>query len=262
MSYNTESGKLLSLEGKAAVVTGAASGIGRATARRLAQAGANVALLDINEAKGKKAVGEIHAAEGKAVFIPCDVTSDSDCQKAASSAYKTFGRIDVLVNSAGVIRRKNIVDLQEEEWDLVINVNLKSIFLLSRQVIPLMIKGGGGCIVNIGSGWGIKGGPKAAAYCAAKGGVVNLTRAMAIDHGKDSIRVNCICPGDTDTPLLRSEATQLGRKEEMFLREAAERPLHRIGQPEDIANAVLYLVSDISSWVTGSVLVVDGGGIA
>lgn len=262
MSTDSESVDLVSLEGKAAVVTGAASGIGRAAAMRLSKAGANVALLDINKAEGKKAADEILADGGKAIFIPCDVTRNLDCQKAASSAYETFGRIDVLVNSAGMIRRKNIVDLQEEEWDLVININLKSIFLLSRQVIPFMIKRGGGCIINIGSGWGLKGGPKAAAYCAAKGGVVNLTRAMAIDHGKDSIRVNCICPGDTDTPLLRSEAAQLGRKEEMFLREAAERPLRRIGQPEDIANAVLYLASEMSSWVTGSVLVVDGGGIA
>jgi len=139
---------------------------------------------------------------------------------------------------------------------------LKSIFLLSREVIPHMIKAGGGVIINTGSGWSLKGGPQAASYCAAKAGVLNLTRAMAIDYGKHNIRVNCICPGDIDTPMLQSECEQLGEETVTFLREAANRPIARVGTPEDVANAVLFLASGMATWITGTHLVVDGGGLA
>ena len=253
---------LISLDGKVAMITGAASGIGLATAKLLAEMGAIVGLIDINESEGIKAVEQIKEAGGKAEFFLCDVTSDSDCKKTVKAIHKQFGKINILFNNAGVIRRKSVTSLDEKEWDLTIDVNLKSIYLLSRYVIPVMIEGKGGSIINTGSGWGIKGGPDAVAYCAAKGGVVNLTRAMAIDHGKNGIRVNCVCPGDIDTPLLRGEAEQLGIDEDSFMKEAADRPLNRIGKPEDVAYAVLYLVSDLSSWVTGTSLVVDGGGLA
>jgi NAD(P)-dependent dehydrogenase (short-subunit alcohol dehydrogenase family) len=262
MSINSKALELFSLKGKVALITGAASGIGLATAKRLAEMGASIALVDINERKGKEAAEEIESLERKAKFFRCDVTSGSDCKKTTEDVYQEFGKIDILFNNAGVIRRKNIVELSEEEWDLVLNVNLKAIYLLSRQVIPRMIDDGGGSIINTGSGWGLKGGPNAAAYCAAKGGAVNLTRAMAIDHGRQGIRVNCVCPGDTDTELLHDEAAQLGLDDAGFLKAAADRPLHRVGLPEDIANAVLYFASDMSRWVTGSVLVVDGGGLA
>jgi NAD(P)-dependent dehydrogenase (short-subunit alcohol dehydrogenase family) len=262
MSIKTKALDLISLDGKAAVITGAASGIGLGTAKRLAQAAASIALLDIDESAGEKAVQEIGKIGGKALFYRCDVTSNSDCKKTTENVIQEFGRIDILFNNAGIIIRKNIVDLTEEEWDEVLNVNLKAIYLLSHHVIPYMIKKGRGSIINTSSGWGLKGGPNAAAYCASKGGVVNLTRAMAIDHGKDNIRVNCVCPGDVDTPLLLREAAQLGKSEAKFLEEAADRPLRRIGVPEDIANAVLYFASDMARWVTGSVLVVDGGGLA
>lgn len=262
MNIDSKASELFSLEGKVAMITGAASGIGLATAKRLAEMGASIALVDINEPKGKEGAEEIKSLGRKAEFFRCDVTSDSDCKKTTENVYQEFGKIDILFNNAGVIRRKNIVELSEEEWDLVLNVNLKAIYLLSRHVIPHMIDDGGGCIINTGSGWGLKGGPNAAAYCAAKGGTVNLTRAMAIDHGKQGIRVNCVCPGDTDTELLHDEAVQLGLDDNEFMKAAADRPLHRAGLPEDIANAVLYFASDMSSWVTGSVLVVDGGGLA
>ncbi len=253
---------VLSLEGKVAMVTGAASGIGRATAGRLAEAGAKVALLDIDEAGGRQAAEEIQGPGGRAAFFRCDVTSWEDCRAATSAVREAFGRIDILVNNAGVIRRKTVTELEEAEWDLVLAVNLKAVYLLSRQVIPVMAAGGGGSVINIGSGWGLVGGPRAAAYCAAKGGVVNLTRAMAIDHGPEGIRVNCVCPGDTDTPLLRDEARQLGVAEDDFLASAAARPLRRLGSPRDVADAVLYLASDLSAWVTGTTVVVDGGGLA
>jgi NAD(P)-dependent dehydrogenase (short-subunit alcohol dehydrogenase family) len=254
--------ELMSLEGKVAIITGGASGIGLASAKRLAEAGATIALCDINEIKGMEAAGELQKLGTEARFYVCDVTSDSDCRRAVNSIYGDFGRIDILFNNAGIIWRKSLTELSEEEWDAMLDVNLKAIFLLSRYVIPLMEKSGEGSIINTGSGWGLKGGAKAAAYCAAKGGVVNLTRAMAIDHGKQGIRVNCICPGDTNTELLHEEAVQLGLPDRELMEKAADRPLQRIGLPEDIANAVLYFASELSSWSTGSILVVDGGGIA
>jgi NAD(P)-dependent dehydrogenase (short-subunit alcohol dehydrogenase family) len=254
--------ELISLEGKTALVTGAASGIGRGIASRLAEFGAAVALLDIDEKKGLKAASKITARGGKARFVRCDVRSDADCRRAADEAVREFGRIDILCNNAGVAIRKNVVDLKEEEWDLALDVMLKGAYLLSRHVIPIMVRSGGGSIINTGSGWSLKGGPNAASYCAAKGGILNLTRAMALDHGKDGIRVNCVCPGDIDTPMLRGECVQLGEDMEAFMKEAAARPIARVGTPEDVANAVLFFASDLSKWVTGAHLVVDGGGTA
>lgn len=254
---------VLNLSRKVAVVTGGASGIGLATAELLGEFGAKVMLLDINDAQGKAVEAALTALGMEACYYRCDVTSSEECKNTAGAIEQRWGRIDILFNNAGVIRRKTVVDLSEEEWDLVMNVSLKGAFLLSKYIIPIMARGGGGSIVNTGSGWGIKGGDQAAAYCAAKAGVVNLTRAMAIDHGKDNIRVNCVCPGDTDTPLLREEAKQLQLEEQSFLVSSASgRPLERLGTPRDIANAVLFLSSDLSTWVSGSVLVVDGGGLA
>ena len=262
MNISKRALELISLEGKVAVITGGASGIGRGTAGLLAEVGAAVALLDIDDAAGKAAADEIAELGGKARFFHCDVTSDADCERATSDVIEEFGKIDVLFNNAGVVRRKDTVDLREEEWDLVVDVSLKGIFLLSHHVIPHMIENGGGSIINTGSGWSLKGGPKAVAYCAAKGGVLNLTRAMAIDHGRHGIRVNCVCPGDVDTQLLREEAVQLGENEAEFMKEAADRPINRVGRPEDVAGAVLFFASEMSSWVTGAYLVVDGGGLA
>ena len=255
--------KLVGLKDKVAVVTGAASGIGFATSKLLSDAGCHVVLLDINTDAGEKKAKEINEQGGQATFYTCDVTSNDACESVIEKIESGFKRIDVLFNNAGVIRRKNIVEHSEEEWDLVINVSLKSVFLLSKYAIPVMEKNGGGSIINTGSGWGLKGGDEAASYCAAKAGVVNVTKAMAIDHGKDNIRVNCISPGDTDTPLLRGEAAQLKLNTEEFLKSSGvDRPLQRIGTPEDIAKGVLFLASDLSAWVTGTTLVVDGGGLA
>jgi NAD(P)-dependent dehydrogenase (short-subunit alcohol dehydrogenase family) len=262
MKINSKAQELLSLQGKVAVITGAASGIGRGTARRFAEFGASLALLDINVPGGEEAAQEMRALGANAKFFRCDVTSNADCKNVTEEIIEQFGKIDILFNNAGVIRRKNIVDSTEAEWDWVVDVSLKGIYLLSHHVIPHMIKNGGGSIINTGSGWSLKGGPNAAAYCAAKGGVVNLTRAMAIDHGRHNIRVNCVCPGDIDTPMLRSECKQLGEDEEKFMKEAAARPLNRVGTPDDVANAVLFLASNMSTWVTGTALVVDGGGSA
>ena len=250
------------LEGKVAIVTGGASGIGKASALLLADAGARLAVVDIDNQGGQDVTRQIKGGGGEAIYVPCDVTNASDCQRAVDSTIAEFGGLDVLFNNAGIIRRASVIDTTEAEWDHVMAVNVKSIFLLSKYAIPYMVNAGGGVIINTSSGWGLVGGNKAVSYCASKGAVVNMTRAMAIDHGSQNIRVNCICPGDTDTPMLRNEARQLGQDDELFLSEAADRPLKRIGTPEDIARTVLYLASETSSFVTGAVIVVDGGGLA
>ena len=253
----------LNLSGKVAVISGGASGIGLGTGKLLAAHGAKVVLLDVNQEKGDAAAAEIVSEGNFAVFKKCDVTNSLNCKDTIESIEKEFGRIDILFNNAGVTVRKTVVDLAEDEWDFVLDTGLKGTYLLSKYVIPVMVKNGGGSIVNTGSGWGLKGGDKAAAYCAVKGGIVNLTRAMAIDHGPQNIRVNSVNPGDTDTALLREEGRQLGEEIDAFLVDSAKgRPLERLGTPDDIAKAVLFLSSDLASWVTGAALVVDGGGIA
>lgn len=250
------------LTGKRAIVTGAASGIGRAASLLLAREGAAVTVADLDEASGQAVVAEIKAAGGQAIFARCDVAQAADCRRTVEQTVDVFGGIDILFNNAGIIRRANVLDTTETEWDRVMAVNIKSIFLMSKYAIPHITAAGGGAIVNTGSGWGLVGGDNAVSYCASKGAVVNMTRAMAIDHGPQNIRVNCICPGDTDTEMLRNEARQLGESDEEFLAGASDRPLQRIGTPDDIAQSVLYFVSDASAWVTGATLVVDGGGLA
>ena len=258
---------LLSLNGRVAVITGAAAGIGLGTAQLLAAHGADVAMIDVNP-DGENQAEKIRQAGHGARFYPCNVTSAAEVRKTVEAVRRDFGRIDILFNNAGVTVRKTVPDLDEAEWDFVIDVGLKGTFLFSKYVIPVVAEQGGGSIINTGSGWGLKGGGQAAAYCAVKGGIVNLTRAMAIDHGPQNIRVNSVNPGDTDTPMLRDEGVQTGEvtdaasQAEYLAACGTDRPLKRIGMPGDIANAVLYLASDLSGWVTGAALVVDGGGIA
>ncbi|MBZ5549008.1 MAG: SDR family oxidoreductase [Acidobacteriia bacterium] len=252
----------MQLSGKVALITGGASGIGRATALLLARAGAAVAIADLNAQAGESVATEITQSGGRAFLELADVTRAADCRRLVDRTIREFGRIDILFNNAGIIRRATILDLSEDDWDRVMAVNVKSIYLLSREVIPHMQRQSGGSIINTASGWGLAGGAKAAVYCASKGAVVLLTKAMAIDHGPQKIRVNCICPGDTDTGMLRVEAQQLGEANDRFLAEAAKRPLGRVGLPDEIAHAVLYLASDASSFVTGTALVVDGGSLA
>ncbi len=254
----------LNLSGKVAVITGAASGIGLGAAQLLSAYGAKIAMLDINENEGIKQAEIISQEPDRtAKFYKCDVTSLESCKSVIEQVDKDFGRIDVLFNNAGVTFRKDVVGLEEKEWNLVVDVTLKGAYLVSKFAIPVMARGGGGSIINTGSGWGLKGGDLAAAYCAAKGGIVNLTRAMAIDHGKQNIRVNSVNPGDTDTALLHEEGRQLGFELNGFLKDSAKgRPLERLGTPEDIAKVVLFLASDLSEWMTGAALVIDGGGIA
>jgi NAD(P)-dependent dehydrogenase (short-subunit alcohol dehydrogenase family) len=250
------------LADKVALITGAASGIGRATALLFAREGAAVSVVDVDETSGQSVVQAIVDGGGRAIFLRCDVSQAADCQRAVQRTADELGGLDILFNNAGIIRRATILETTEAQWDRVMAVNVKSVFLMSKYAIPWMVQAGGGVIINTASGWGLVGGRNAVSYCASKGALVNMTRAMALDHAEQNIRVNCICPGDTDTPLLREEARQIGEPEERFLAQAAQRPLQRIGRPEDIAQAALYLASDASSFVTGTALVVDGGGLA
>jgi NAD(P)-dependent dehydrogenase (short-subunit alcohol dehydrogenase family) len=250
------------LTGKVALITGGASGIGRATAELLAREGAAVAIVDVNVEAGEAVARAIGDDGGQAIFVRCDVTKAGDCQQAVQKTVSRFGRLDILFNNAGVTRRTSVLETTEEEWDRVMAVNVKSIFLMSKAAIPVMIEAGGGFIINTGSGWGLVGGKDAVSYCASKGAVIQLTKAMALDHGPQNIRVNAVCPGDIDTPMLACEAEQLGQSHEAILLESVHRPLGRVGRPEEIAQAVLYLASDASSFVTGTTLLVDGGGLA
>lgn len=251
--------KTFGLDGRVIVVTGGASGIGLGCAEFLAGAGARVCLWDINRAAGEAAAKKIGDA---AFFVECNIASNDSCREAARKTAAHFGSVWGLLNAAGVIRRKDAVELEEADWDIVMDVGLKGAYLAAKHLVPEIEKGTSGSIVNIGSGWGVKGGPKAVAYCASKGGLVNMTRAMCIDFGPKNIRVNCVCPGDVDTPLLRDEARQLGYDLDKWLEESADRPIHRLGQPKDIAQAVYFFMSDLSTWASGSILVIDGGGTA
>ena len=229
------------------MITGAGSGIGRATAQLFAGEGARVVIADLNKEAGEAVVSEIRDLGGRAAFERADVTNARDCERLVDRAMREFGRIDVLFNNAGIMRRASVAELSQADWDRVMAVNVKSIFFLCRLVIPIMIRNGGGSVINMSSGWGLAGGARAAAYCASKGAVVLMTRAMAIDHGKQNIRVNCLCPGDTDTGMLRHEAQQLGETAERFLSESARRPLGRLGKPDEIARAALFLATPASS---------------
>jgi NAD(P)-dependent dehydrogenase (short-subunit alcohol dehydrogenase family) len=251
-----------SLTGKRALITGGASGIGRATASLFAREGAAVVVSDLDEAGGQAVVQTILDEGGQAIFGLCNATRAADCKRAVQLTVDELGGLDILFNNAGIILRANVLDTTEEEWDQVMAVNVKAIFLMSKYAIPIMKNAGGGVIINTGSGWGLVGERNAVSYCASKGAVVNMTRVMALDHGAQNIRVNCVCPGDTDTGMLWHEARQLGASEEESLAKAADRPLRRIWQPEDIAQAVLYLASDDASFITGQCFVIDGGEIA
>jgi NAD(P)-dependent dehydrogenase (short-subunit alcohol dehydrogenase family) len=250
------------LANQSALITGGTSGIGEATALLFAREGAQVAVTGRDEGRGQRVVKTIEKNGGRAIFVRTDVRQAADCQSAVAETVKAFGRVDILFNNAGVFYPHDTLECSEEEWDEQIDVNLKGVFLMSKAALPGMIAQGRGVIIHNSSGWGIVGGDKAVAYCASKGGVVLMTKAMAIDHGRQGIRVNCICPGDVETPMLPLDAKMRGLKWEDYLAGCASRPLGRIGTVEEIAKAVLFLATEDSSFITGAALVVDGGGTA
>ena len=192
--------------------------------------------------------------------MTCDLGVPGQAQAAVDEAVSRYGGLDVLVNSAGITRRHTVVDTTDAEWEEVLAVNLTAGFRLARAAVPVMIGRGGGAIVIVASVWGVVAGPAVAAYAAAKGGLINLTRAMAIDHGPDGIRVNAVCPGDIDTPLMREEMRLVGDDPETAIPESARsRPVGRIGLPEDVAAAIDFLASEDAGYITGASLIMDGG---
>ena len=219
--------------------------------------------LQVRTVGGRRVVAAIEGAGGLARFIAGDVRFAAECERIVTETLSAFGgRLDILFNNAGVYFPHDAVECTEEEWDQTIDISLKGSWLMSKYALPAMIARRSGVIIHQSSGWGIQGGDKAVAYCAAKGGIVVMTKAMAIDHGPQGIRVNCICPGDVDTPMLAAEAEARHLDYAVYMKGAANRPLGRVGLPEEIARAALFLASDESSFVTGASVVVDGGGIA
>jgi NAD(P)-dependent dehydrogenase (short-subunit alcohol dehydrogenase family) len=247
------------LKDKVAIVTGAASGIGEATAILFAQEGAKVVVADINEVKGRGVVDRIKERGNKGIFVQTDVSNEAQVKRMVDTVVKTYGTVDVLFNNAGVSVTKEIHETTEDEWNLIIGVDLKGVFLCSKHVVPIMIEHGGGSILSNSSAVSITAEPGLAAYCAAKGGINALTRAMALDYGRHKIRVNALCPGYVETPLGEDYFNTLPDPPLARRKAGALHALGRMARPAEIAYAALFLACDESSFVTGECLVVDAG---
>src|SRR5438874_7037210 len=244
--------------GKVAFVTGAGSGIGRATALAFARAGANVVVADIGEQGNQETARLIGQQGGRALAIRCDVTRAEGVKAALERTVAAFGRLDFAFNNAGIEPRKPAptADYDEEEWNRIIRINLSGVFLCMKYEIPLMLKQGGGAIVNTASGAGVKGFAGQAAYAAAKHGVVGLTKSAALDYAAQNIRINAVCPGIIATPMMQRFT---GGTHEGEQRVVAQEPVGRMGTPEEIAAAVIWLCSDAAAFVIGHAMVIDGG---
>lgn len=243
------------LKDKVAIITGGGSGIGRASAELFAHEGAKVVVADFNEKAGQETAAAIRRAGGEAIFVRVDVSDPAQVQQLVNTTLQTYGGIDILVNNAGVLLFGTALDTSQEDWERVIAINLTGTFLVSKAVLPHMIARGGGSIVNLTSSTGAHdAAANTVAYVTSKGGVALLTRAMAIDHAKHNVRVNAVAPGPTDTPMLREAMSP-----EQLAAFAATFPMGRLGRPEELARAILFLASDEASFVTGAILAVDGG---
>jgi NAD(P)-dependent dehydrogenase (short-subunit alcohol dehydrogenase family) len=249
------------LRGKVAIITGAARGIGAKSAELFAQEGATVALWDLNEVRGQATVEQITAAGGTAIFSRVDVTSDTDICRAVADVVDQLGLPTVLFNNAGIAVVGGVEELSEEQWDHQYAVNVKSIFLVSRRVIPHMRQAGGGSIINMGSESAFIGFPMHPAYTSSKAAVVHLTRSMAVRYARENIRVNSLCPGTIDTELYQEFLAQQADPAAVNAEVVRMHPLG-LGQPADIAWAAVYLASDESKYMTGTPLLVDGGSTA
>ena len=246
--------------GKVAVVTGASSGFGEAIAKELGAGGTGVLAAGRDPARTHAVVDAITAGGATAAAWLGDLTADGACDALIAACRERFGRLDVLVNSAGVFYPALAEDTADREWDETIAVNLTAVFRLSRAALPLLRASGGGVILNIASDWGLIGGRRGAAYCASKGGVVLMTKAMALDHAHENIRVNAICPTSFLTPMIEGEFRRRGVDLTTGLaEESAEIPLGRLGHPEELAKLVAYLASDAAALMTGAAIPLDGG---
>jgi NAD(P)-dependent dehydrogenase (short-subunit alcohol dehydrogenase family) len=244
----------MELEGKRAIVTGAGSGIGRASALRLAEEGASVAVVDLNPEGAGETVALVERAGGRAMAVRTNVTLRAEVEAMVERVRAAWGGVDVLMNNAGGSLHSPFLELEEAEWDKVVDLNLKAVYLCSRPVARLMVDQGAGCIINVTSNYGVTGSGIRAHYSAAKAGVIGLTKAMALDLGPYGVRVNAVGPGPTNTARVRGNST-----EEAWAARAQTIPLRRIGEPEDLADAVAFLASDRARYITGQVLHVNGG---
>ena len=254
------------LNDKVAIVTGGGSGIGEATSIRFSREGAAVLVADMRFRKAEAVANQNNDEGGHATAIEVDVSIAESVEALVDKTLSQYGRLDVMFNNAGTLRPGSVVDLEVDDWDLVMGVNVRSVFLGGKFAIPAMLSSGGGSIINTASISGLYGDGGAVAYAASKAAVINLTRAMSTDHARDGIRINAICPGTIETPSLHermdSMAEKLGSKkaaEEWFV---SRQPMGRLGQPDEIASLIIYLLSDAGSYATGQPFIVDGGTIA
>ena len=248
----------MDLKNKVAIITGSRRGIGKAIALALAKAGANVVVSDINLDDCNKVVEEIKAINGNALAVKADVSNPEDVSQMINLTTEKFGKVNILINNAGIYMQKSFTDVTEQDFDRILNINLKGVFLCSKAAVPEMIKQGKGKIINITSIAGQVGFINSSTYCASKGAVINITRELALELAQYKINVNAIGPGVIETDMTKNLLKNKATKEALL----ANIPLNRIGKPEDIANAALFLASDNSDYITGITLFVDGGWLA
>ena len=249
----------MKLSGRVVIVTGGGSGIGNATARLFAEEGATVIVVDWHKDAGEAAAQGIVNAGFKTEFCYADVSKSADVEAMVTSTIGRHGRLDTLFNNAAVQIMSKLVETTEESWDRIHSVNLKGVFLCCKYAIPRIIESGGGAVVNMASVLGFVGDPDLAAYCAAKGGVIALTKAASLTYGPQGVRVNCICPGDVETPLLKEYFDKDPDPKKLRLEVSSKYALRRVATPQEVAKVALFLASEDSSFVTGGMLVVDGG---